>query len=130
MSSFVWTSVTWESFKESGKIAYSVDRLMMKLSRFNDMLALSLSVVTWMLNEPKSFPLCSWDVSLCTSSSLVRLSKNELRELFPRKILDSLFEPETVYDKLEPISIKKLKALAISVIVISLPFTLIMFRQI
>ena len=58
------------------------------------------------------------------------LEQNELRELFPRKILDSLFEPETVYDRLAPISIKKLKALAISVIVVSLPFTLTMFRQI
>ena len=31
---------------------------------------------------PKTFPLFNWDIGLCTSSSLVGLSRNEFNELF------------------------------------------------
>ena len=69
-------------------------------------------------------------MSLCTSSSLVALSRNEFNELSLRKFLNGLLESRMVFDKLGPIFIKKLlKALAIFVgFVISLPFNLTMFR--
>ena len=81
-------------------------------------------MVTGILNGPKAFPLLNSDMSLCTSSSLVALSRNEFNELFLRKFLKGLLESRMVFDKLGPIFIKKLlKAFAISVgFVILYPF--------
>ena len=54
-------------------------------------LTLSLRIVTGILNGPKAFPLLNWDMSLCTLSSLVALSRNEFDVLFLIKFLnDSL----------------------------------------
>ena len=86
-------------------------------------------MVTGILNEPKAFSLFNWSVSVCTSSSLVALSRNGFNELFFRNFWNGLLESRMVFDKLEPILLKTLlKALAISVgFVVSLPFTLTMF---
>ena len=72
------------------------------------MLTLPLSVVTEILNGPKAFPLFNWDMSLCTPSSLVALSRNEFNELFLRKFLNGLLESRMVFNKLGPILIKKI----------------------
>ena len=87
-------------------------------------------MVTGILNEPKAFSLFNWYVSVCTSSSVVALSRNGFNELFFRNFWNGLLESIMVFDKLEPKLLKTLlKALAISVgFVISLPFTLTMFR--
>ena len=89
---------------------------MIKLHGVDKILTLSLRMVTGILNGPKAFPLFNSDMSLCTSSSLVALSRNEFNELFLRKFLHDLLESRMVFDKLGPIFIKKLlKILAISV---------------
>ena len=86
-------------------------------------------MVTGILNETKAFSLFNWYVSVCTSSSVVALSRNGFNELFFRNFWNGLLESIMVFDKLEPKLLKTLlKALAISVgFVISLPFTLTMF---
>ena len=94
------------------------------------MVTLPLRIVTGILNKPKAFPLLSWDTSyICTSSSLVGLSKNEFNEIFLRKFLNALLESGIVFHRLGSLSMKYLlKALAMCVgFVISLPFTLTMF---
>ena len=72
MSSFLWTSVTVrDSGKkpwDSGKTPCSSDRLIVKLSGVDKILALSLRMVTGILNGRTAFPLFNWDMSLCTSS--------------------------------------------------------------
>ena len=107
VSSFLWTGVTWAVFRDSGKTPCSNDRLMIKLSRVDKILTLSLRMVTGILHGPKAFPLFNWDISLCTSSSLVALRRNEFNELFLRKFLNGLLESRMVFDKLGPIFIKK-----------------------
>ena len=72
---------------------------MIKLSGVDKVLTLSLRIVTGILNGPKAFPLFNWDISLCTSSSLVGLSRNEFSELFFRKFLNGLLESGIIFDK-------------------------------
>ena len=50
---------------------------MIKLSGVDKILTLSLRMTTGILNGPKASSLLNWDMSLCTSSSLVALSRNE-----------------------------------------------------
>ena len=128
VSSFLWTGVTWAVFKDSGKIPCLNDRLMIKLSDFDETLTLTLKIVTGILNRPKAFRIFDWDISLCTSPPVVGLSRNELNELFLRKFLNGLVESGMVFDRLGAISTKKLlKALAMSAgFVISFPFNLTM----
>ena len=59
-------------------------------------LTLSLRIVTGILNGPKAFPLLNWDMSLCTSSSLVALSRNEFDELFLIKFLNGSLKSRMV----------------------------------
>ena len=103
MSSFLWTSMTCTVFKDSGKTPCTNDQLMIKLSGVDKILTLSLRMVTGILNGPKAFPLFNWHMSLCTSSSLVALSRNEFNELSLRKFLNGLLESRMVFDKLGPI---------------------------
>ena len=63
-------------FRDSGKTPCSNDWLMIKLSRVDKILTLSLRMVTGIINGPKAFPLFNWEMSLCTSSSLVALCRN------------------------------------------------------
>ena len=123
--------MTWAVFRDSRKTPCSNDGFMLNLSGVDKILTLSLRMVTGILNGPKAFPLFNLDLSLCTSYSLLGLSRNEFNELFLRKLLNGLLESRMVFDKLGPIFIKKLlKALAITVgFVISLPLTLTMFGR-
>ena len=43
---------------------------MIKLSGFDKMLTLFFKIVTGILNGPKAFRLCNYDISLCTSFEL------------------------------------------------------------
>ena len=74
--------MTWADFRDSEKTPCSNNQLMIKLSGVDKILTLSLKVVSGILNGPKAFPLFNWDMSLCVSSSLVALSRNEFNELF------------------------------------------------
>lgn len=60
----------WAFFKDSGKTRCPNYRLMIKLSGFDKMLTLFFKIVTGILNEPKAFRLCNYDISLCTSFEL------------------------------------------------------------
>ena len=59
-------------------------------------LTLSLRIVTGILNGPKAFHLLNWDMSLCTLSSLVALSRNEFDELFLIKFLNGSLKSRMV----------------------------------
>ena len=59
---------------------------MIKLSEVNKVLTFSLRIVTGILNGPKAFLLFNRDISLCSSSLLPALSRNEFHELFLRKL--------------------------------------------
>ena len=88
--------MTWAVFRDSGKTPCWNNRLMIKLSGVDKVLTLSLRIVTGILNGPKAFPLFNWDISLCTSSSLVALSRNEFNELFLKRFLNGLLESRMV----------------------------------
>ena len=55
------------------------------LSEVDKTLTLYLKIVTVILNGTKPFPLFNRDISLCTSCSLVVLSRREFNELFLTK---------------------------------------------
>ena len=49
--------MTWANFKDLGKVHFLNNQLMIKLSGFDKILTLSLSIVTGILNGPKAFRL-------------------------------------------------------------------------
>ena len=56
----------WAVFRDSGNLPSSNHSLTIKLSGADEILTLSLRIITGILNGPKAFPLFNFGISLCT----------------------------------------------------------------
>ena len=58
--------MTWAVFRDSGNLPCSNHSLIIKLSGTDEILTLSLRIITGIPNGPKAFPLFNFGISLCT----------------------------------------------------------------